>query len=647
MLMNDVFQNNNHVINYLNYYIKLDNPEYAVLINGDWGIGKTFLIKEYIKRLSENNILYDVEENRESWFSFKLPWLRPKSQSKEKTYKKIVHVSLNGLTSGAEVNEAITEELYPIWKNKWIKTISSVGGESIRMAAKTQLIGLDSLNMKKLFNLRRSNITYIFDDLERCSMPLEDILGYINTFVEYDHCNVLIIANEEEIRKKYLKENNESQSQDKCIYDRIKEKVIGKTLTLMPETEKALNFFLQNLSDLSQSLLKWENLIMDLYKVSGINNLRILKQSIHDFERVYHILEEKHKINADFMRDVIRLFFALSFEIKMGRFSCKDIEYWKKKDIQKSIKLPNRQKINEDEKEDPLTKYGNIKHNIYYGTFFSITSLYHIFEAGFIDKEEIRKEVNRLSYFLQDSAPSWRKLRHWRNLTYGEAAKNLEIFEKEFQKRKFFECEEILHAFDIRIYFARKGVIKKSLQEIESECMDYVDDIIEEEIAISHWHESLLQQGYAHALAFSDSDSEELKRVVTYLDDKMKKASQDRFIQKIRKNILIDNQTFEACMKETQDFEYRNIPISNYFNIDDFCNFLFKGTAREGYELFYSLLRRYNGRPELVEQEKSIWNDLKIRLQNMVVSSPWQQLTIDDYISLIDKNFLGKEQSQQ
>lgn len=648
MSMNDVFQNNNHVINYLDYYLNLDNPEYAVLINGDWGIGKTFLIKEYVTRLSRKDISDDKKIKitcQKSWFRCKLSRRRVKFQNKEKPEKKIVHVSLNGLRSGAEINEAITEEVYPIWKNKWIKTISRVGSESIKIAAKTHMVDLDSLNVKKLFNLRRSSITYIFDDLERCSMPLEDILGYINTFVEYDHCNVLIIANEEEIRKKYLQANNESQTNDKCIYDRIKEKVIGKTLTLMPETERALDCFLKNLDESSQSLLKWESLIMDIYKVSEINNLRILKQSIHDFERVYNILAEKHKTHEDFMKDLIRLFFALSFEIKMGRFACKDIKYWKKKNIQEAVKLASYQKTNEDKEEDPLTKYGEIKSNAHYGTFFSVDLLYNIFEAGFIDKETIRREVDKLSYFNKDEAPSWKKLCSWRDSTYKEATKNLELFETDFQQRKFVDFGEILHAFGMRIYLSRGGVIKKSLKEIESECMVYVDDIVEQ-AATLHWHESFVQQGDAYGWAFPASDSGEWKRVKTYLNNKVKQASQEYFIKKIRKNILINYQTFEACIKETEDSEYRDIPISNYFNINGFCNFLLKGTPREGRELFYPLLRRYRGRPELLTQEKSIWNDLKIHLQKMLVSSPWQQLAISDYISLIDENFLGKEQNR-
>lgn len=41
----------------------------------------------------------------------------------------------------------------------------------------------------------------IFDDLERCSIVIPNILGYINQFVENNGLKVIVIANEDEIIK--------------------------------------------------------------------------------------------------------------------------------------------------------------------------------------------------------------------------------------------------------------------------------------------------------------------------------------------------------------------------------------------------------------------------------------------------------------
>ena len=46
---------NNHIENYLNYYCSLQSPDYAVLLKGSWGAGKTWFIKYYCDRLKEKN----------------------------------------------------------------------------------------------------------------------------------------------------------------------------------------------------------------------------------------------------------------------------------------------------------------------------------------------------------------------------------------------------------------------------------------------------------------------------------------------------------------------------------------------------------------------------------------------------------------
>ena len=37
---------NSHIEKYLDDYVKIESPKFAVLINGIWGSGKTYFIKE-------------------------------------------------------------------------------------------------------------------------------------------------------------------------------------------------------------------------------------------------------------------------------------------------------------------------------------------------------------------------------------------------------------------------------------------------------------------------------------------------------------------------------------------------------------------------------------------------------------------------
>ena len=40
---------NEHIKKYIEYYIELDDPQYAVLLTGNWGCGKTYFIKKLIE----------------------------------------------------------------------------------------------------------------------------------------------------------------------------------------------------------------------------------------------------------------------------------------------------------------------------------------------------------------------------------------------------------------------------------------------------------------------------------------------------------------------------------------------------------------------------------------------------------------------
>ena len=45
---------NDYIIEYLDYYINLENPQYAVLLTGKWGCGKTYFIKKLIEKWKES-----------------------------------------------------------------------------------------------------------------------------------------------------------------------------------------------------------------------------------------------------------------------------------------------------------------------------------------------------------------------------------------------------------------------------------------------------------------------------------------------------------------------------------------------------------------------------------------------------------------
>lgn len=89
-------------------------------------------------------------------------------------------------------------------------------------------------------NFKIENIVFVFDDLERCSCPIEEIFGYLNTFIEQNKNKIILIANEKEIGSQSYEKNNGKKKEDDLVnhYLLIKEKLVGITLHFHPNMKK-------------------------------------------------------------------------------------------------------------------------------------------------------------------------------------------------------------------------------------------------------------------------------------------------------------------------------------------------------------------------------------------------------------------------
>ncbi len=251
---------NQHILDSLRDYQKIANPGYAILIKGEWGCGKTFFINDWLKAQKDK-----VKETDE------IISLKP------------VFVSLYGITSTIQIDEAIKKVLSPILNSKIVKGAGKVL-QAVTSAAMHYNIDIDgdgvkdrvvcTIDPRMLLEGNTKNVKgkriLVFDDIERCKLHIGETLGYINYYVERLGCHVVIIGDTDKI-------NGED-------YLDIKEKTIGREYLLYPETEKALDSFIKE-ADPKSSIFKVEDkkLILFVLGVSGKVNLRILRQSINDF----------------------------------------------------------------------------------------------------------------------------------------------------------------------------------------------------------------------------------------------------------------------------------------------------------------------------------------------------------------------------
>ena len=315
-------------------YVRSDYTDYAIMINGEWGSGKTYFwnnkIKNKIEGLRLNGRKYTT-----------------------------IYMSLYGISNLEDISKKIFIETTQLMDKNLRKYMEANNQTHIPEYAKNGLdmanfFGVsqngDKVDYSKYFSTEDKILC--FDDLERANVDVIDILGYINNFVEHDHIKTIIICNEKELATKLKNSNLEMKTfiatylldkegglnktdkpmvekiQEKIEYvfdkandyERIKEKLIGETFEYAPEFNYIINGILMRYEsnpDLIRFLRENTYLITSTFNKSGTRNLRILKHALNDFKRIYELVSKSYpNISNKILQTMLIFTIAISFEIK-------------------------------------------------------------------------------------------------------------------------------------------------------------------------------------------------------------------------------------------------------------------------------------------------------------------------------------------
>lgn len=172
-------------------------------IDGAWGCGKTYFV---LKTLKAGLIKHEK-----------------KKEESVKGYKKrtIIYISLYGVKSTDDISKKLCVEAYFGRRDKMGKALKK-GADAVSSLVPIALevakpfTGNVELKQEDIGSIIESflpikNSILIFDDLERCDCPINEILGYINSFVEHEKMKVIIVANQEKIGKSVTEKSRELQ----------------------------------------------------------------------------------------------------------------------------------------------------------------------------------------------------------------------------------------------------------------------------------------------------------------------------------------------------------------------------------------------------------------------------------------------------
>ena len=560
-------------------YIRSDYTDYAIMINGEWGSGKTYFWNNKIK---------------------------PKIESMQLNGKRYtaIYMSLYGISNLEEISKKIFIETTQLMDKNLKKFMDASGVKNIPEYAKT---GLDMANF---FGVTQNGdrIDYgqffstddkvlCFDDLERANVDVIDILGYINNFVEHDHIKTIIICNEKELSTKlknsnlemktfiatYLldKENKLNIKTDKPMverirdtieyvfdkandYERIKEKLIGETFEYAPEFNYIINGLLmryENCPDLIRFLRENTNLIISTFNKSGTRNLRILKHSLTNFKKIFDMVNKSYpNTNHRVLQTMLIFTIAISFEIKAGKITKDKFVNIKDNEEYKAILVSSR--VFMDNRQFYIKEFDN---NYYYNfkaeyRFFKFIELYvrtRIFDMK-VFKQDMEAIINTVD---TDKLPGYKRLlteEYWKIADDQFDGVIAEVLED--VKNGSIELINVVKLFAYFAHFVRKGLINYDMKTIKSIFYNGMNVSSLNSSYCSNVEEELA------SLAIEEDKSNDMEEVLAYfnninaqLKEKMYKEKADE----IFKYIPIRMEQFY----DKFDKECMQIPIFKYYDV--------------------------------------------------------------------------------
>jgi len=246
-------------------YVTIPNTDYAIMIDGEWGAGKSWywdnVLTKQIKKIptkdntSENSSMYNVAK-----------------------------ISLFGICSVDDLRIKIFEETSTFFANKYVKTGAKLTGMVLNKVA--GFFNVSETNAKNVsdllseFSVNLEHYVLCFDDLERIKTELLiELLGYINTLVEHDKVKVVFICNEDELKD--------------IDYHKYKEKIVRFTHTIKADISNMVVEFAKGRDEgYYRYLCERKDYIASIYKKGKCSNLRTLKYNLDIYEKIYGIIGE-------------------------------------------------------------------------------------------------------------------------------------------------------------------------------------------------------------------------------------------------------------------------------------------------------------------------------------------------------------------
>ena len=596
------------IIDYLN-----QKTNYAVIISGKYGIGKSYYVDKFL-----------------------FPEIQKiKIAGKEKF--KTVKISLFGVSSIEEIERLILFAKFPLLNTKVAKVIGGI----INGAAKFKGFDIDAFASLTPGELNSyEDFVICFDDIDRKSpnLDLAEVYGFVNNLVENKNSKVILIANEDILRE-------EVNGKGKDNYSVMREKVIGISFPFKPQNHKVIISVLENYKDdhdyyeFLKSNIKY---IDKNVSVKG-DNLRNVIFFLEHFKKVFEFSKKLIAINNNLKRikdevlkDILQFALPIAFEYKLGKLNDKNLDLLKNyingttSRFNWSLIGGNNEPKEKDYVDEFIEQYE--ENNFRVKNFNSI--LNYVIGLDILDEDALKKELEEI-YKTENANFSekellFRKLGYWQCVSlspreYRISTKNLIklIDEDKITLDEFASIFHLATRFE-NILNLNTGKLKiKIIRKIKYGNYDYVRNL-----------------GFRFSVDPNDPQVNDIKDIMLAAKEKNTKIKTE--LEKEKLEAIFENfrNNFDDFSENSQNAnsEFISKPFFSSFTFGKLWSVINNLSNIQLIELGFLLEHRYrkNISPVLFS-EKQFLESLKSKLEEKSISVRSTKIEIVSYKVLIEK----------
>ncbi len=626
-------------------YLQEKDTDYALMINGEWGSGKTYYVRNTLFPTIENvesdvDVRTDIVNTKvQSWTSKLKKKISKKEASRDKQSTEIrkckynpLYVSLYGLSSIEEIYDRIIESiLHPIPLRLF--TIAGRMANSVASFFNMEIDSNIASDIKHFTGISKDRVLF-FDDLERIDthkVDFQAVLGVINQYVEHDNHKVIVLCNEDKLQDDYKN---------------FIEKTIRFTIQYKAEIEQVYIVICKKEKDIAYKkyLIDVKDQILDIFAVAKCDNMRTLIFILKTFKKVFNAIKQRKDIDdvKKIIDDRLLFYVICAIELKRGHVGVELEELKRISDFKVDKSLFEDTKsdnIDDKESQKSIDKYGSL-----------LERTYAIYQAQFNYYPELVEYVQHgilAEIQLQSNEVESARITQERQLI--EQLKNTELIDTslgEFVDKIMESVKDGKYNIYDLVYIYGSFVQFEYMKIENFKIEDKTIELFKSAIKIAgkkHQYDPTIRY---HLLNWSSNDTsgakekfEEIYKEAVKVNDEVKSSLEQKQLISILESIR--NNDIDTIRAFSEDLANRTVLLS--LNVNELVSSLLDVSAKTNKEFMYLIYKFFPDNLVLSTDDFSFIQTLREELnkgvsENDSLKNIWLRYTATHLKNLIDFN---------